>query len=346
MKDDILADDDFEKLLDSFINTSFDETEKPQKAVSTENVESNKTKESLMQFSPKVSEQAEPAEETDDDDDDDDDDGGLLKLSEQDQQISQEMNQQDLDENLLSTLSDAKKEAAAVDEQPELGNDESELAQAFVNFYTSVNRLSMRLLNEEYQCQFEIDDLYPNYKPSIGQILSDDLITGWRLLIKMFPNEVGKFPPSSTDEQFLSFAETLHDPDLQLAIISYVEILIDMESCELMYQAKFIKYQERHIKRIMYEEYLARKERQRKFTEALEKKHFPVDAERLISNYFRVAQKDLDGAFQALTTNPAIFSPIDFGKIKPRFFGLIKVSPKDGIRINTEMGNFLKRLKV
>ena len=144
----------------------------------------------------------------------------------------------------------------------------------------------------------------------------------------------------------MNFAETLHDPDLQLAIISYVEILIDMESCELIYQAKFVKYQERHIKRIMYEEYLARKERQQKFTEALEKKHFPVDAERLISNYFRVAQKDLDGAFQALTTNPAIFSPIDFGKIKPRFFGLIKVSPKDGIRINTEMGNFLKRLKV
>ena len=96
----------------------------------------------------------------------------------------------------------------------------------------------------------------------------------------------------------------------------------------------------------MYEEYLARKERQRKFTEALAKKNFPVDADRLISNYFRVAQKDVDGAYKALTTNPAIFAPIDFSKIKPRLFGLLKVTPKDGIRVNLEIGNFLKKLKV
>ena len=96
----------------------------------------------------------------------------------------------------------------------------------------------------------------------------------------------------------------------------------------------------------MYEEYLARKERQRKFTEALAKKNFPVDADRLVSNYFRVAQKDVDGAYKALTTNPAIFAPIDFSKIKPRFFGILKVTPKDGIRVNLEIGNFLRKLKV
>ena len=119
-----------------------------------------------------------------------------------------------------------------------------------------------------------------------------------------------------------------------------------MESCELGYQAKLIRYQETHIKKIMYEEYLARKERQQKFADALKKRNFPVDAERLISNYFRVAQKDFDGAYQALINNPAIFAPIDFSKIKPRFFGLIKVTPKDGIRINAEIGKFLKKLKV
>ena len=96
----------------------------------------------------------------------------------------------------------------------------------------------------------------------------------------------------------------------------------------------------------MYEEYLARKERQKKFIEALKKRNFPIDAERLITNYFRVAQKDFDGAYNALTKNPAIFAPIDFSKIKPRFFGLIKVTPKDGIRINEEIGKFLKKLKV
>ncbi|MBR1601192.1 MAG: hypothetical protein IJ677_06385, partial [Alphaproteobacteria bacterium] len=190
-----------------------------------------------------------------------------------------------------------------------------------------------------------IDDIYPNYKPSLGNYISMDLVNGWTVLSQIFPDDVGRFPVSSTDEEFLNFAETLQNQDLQLAVISYVEILIDMESCELTYLAKLAKYQEKHIKKIMYEEYLARKERQQKFTDAIKKKNFPIDAEKLISNYFRVAQKDIDGAYKALTTNPAIFAPIDFSKIKPRFFGLIKVSPKDGIRINIKIGNFLKKLK-
>ncbi|MBO6289736.1 MAG: hypothetical protein J6N45_05370, partial [Alphaproteobacteria bacterium] len=159
-------------------------------------------------------------------------------------------------------------------------------------------------------------------------------------------NDIGKFSPSSSDEEFLNFAEKLNNQDLQLAVISYVEVLIDMESCELSYQARLLQYREAHIKRIMYEEYLARKERQKKFVEAVKKRNFPIDAERLISNYFRVAQKDFDGAYKALTTNPAIFAPIDFSKIKPRFFGLIKVTPKDGIRLNIQIGKFLKKLKV
>ena len=122
--------------------------------------------------------------------------------------------------------------------------------------------------------------------------------------------------------------------------------MIDLEACELSYMAKLLRYQERHIKKILYEEYLARKERQQRFVDAVKKKNFPIDAERLISNYFRVAQKDVDGAYTALTTNPAIFAPIDFSKIKPRFFGLVKVTPKDGIRVNLEIGKFMKKLKV
>ncbi|MBP5353108.1 MAG: hypothetical protein J6Y91_05020 [Alphaproteobacteria bacterium] len=251
-----------------------------------------------------------------------------------------------LEQEMYAALDDARKIAEEEKNKPVLGNDESELAQAFVNFYTAVNNLAKTHLQQDFICNFSIDNLYPNYKPSIGQIISQDLINGWMLLVKMFPEEIGNFPSSSSDEEFLNLAEKLKNQDLQLAVISYVEILIDMEGCELSYRAKYLQYQEKHIKRIMYEEYLARKERQAKFTAALQQKNFPVDADRLISNYFRVAQKDVDGAFKALTTNPAIFAPIDFSKIKPRFFGLIKVSPKDGIRINMQIGDFLKKLKV
>lgn len=302
-------DDDFEKLLNNFINTGQNEEEE-EKEASENNIPS--TLDGLSETALKENDKA----------------------------------AQNIEREMLQAIGDAKKIAEEEKKKPVLGSDEAELAQAFVNYYTAVNNLTKSVLNQDFICQFSIDFLYPNYKPSIGKIVSEDLVKGWLLLVQMFPEEIGNFPTSSTDEEFLNLAEKLKNQDLQLAVISYVEILIDLEGCELSYQAKYLKYQEKHIKRIMYEEYLARKERQAKFTEALRRKNFPIDAERLISNYFRVAQKDVDGAFKALTTNPAIFAPIDFSKIKPRFFGLIKVSPKDGIRINMEIGNFLKKLKV
>lgn len=305
-KDLLNDEDDFEKLLNNFINSKDDDT--------SHNTESSST-------SP------------------------FIQLNEDDQKINQEMSNE-IEEDLAASLAAGKEEAIVSANQPNLGSDESELAQAFINFQTSVNKLSAEILKQKFESKFVIDDLYPNYKPSVGRLISADMVDGWLLLSKMFPNDIGKFSPSSSDEEFLNFAEKLNNQDLQLAVISYVEVLIDMESCELSYQARLIKYRESHIKRIMYEEYLARKERQKKFVEAVKKRNFPIDAERLISNYFRVAQKDFDGAYKALTTNPAIFAPIDFSKIKPRFFGLIKVTPKDGIRLNIQIGKFLKKLKV
>jgi hypothetical protein len=300
---DILDDeDDFEKLLNNFINNKTDGTE------------------------------------------DESDDSAFIKLSTEDEKADKQI-ANEIDQDLAASIAAGKEAAVEQANQPNLGCDESELAQAFINFKTSVNKLAGEKLKQKFECDFEIDDLYPNYKPSVGRILSNDMVNGWLLLAKMYPNDVGNFSPSSSDEEFLNFAEKLTNQDLQLAIISYVEVLIDMESCELSYQAKLIKYRETHIKRIMYEEYLARKERQQRFVEAIKKRNFPIDAERLVSNYFRVAQKDFDGAYKALTTNPAIFAPIDFSKIKPRFFGLIKVTPKDGIRLNIEIGKFLKKLR-
>lgn len=317
MADDVSFDeqDDFEKLLNSFINTKLDDVdteEQPKQA----------------QDASEISISAEDFE-----------------LSEQDAKVNADASRE-FEEDLAATFADAR---AAVEEDqnaPTLGSEESELAQAVLNFQNSIGNLAKSAATPCPEWIFSIDDLYPNYKPSNGIVLSGDLVDGWNFLCRLFPDTVGKFPVNSTDEEFLNFAETIRDQDLQLAVISYVEILIDMESCELSYQIKLAKYQEKHIKRIMYEEYLARKERQQRFVEAIQQRNFPIDAERLISNYFRVAQKDVDGAFTAVTTNPAIFAPIDISKIKPRFFGLVKVTPKDGIRVNLEIGKFMKKLKV
>ncbi len=89
-----------------------------------------------------------------------------------------------------------------------------------------------------------------------------------------------------------------------------------------------------------------RGERARKYVDAIERKKFPINAERLVHGYFKVASKDPEGSFQALTTNPAIFAPIEIDKIKPKFFGLIKPTPRDGLIFNRKIGDFLKKLKV
>ncbi len=336
MADDknIMNDDDFEKLLNDFINSGPD-VEKPDNKKQPDNKVRQAEKkaaefisDSFIEIKPETEEKTENyyPDFTDNSDTEPEEDADFKEVQ--------------------SALSDAKADFEEQENQPMLGTDESELAQAFINYSSSINNLSRVRLQKEFVPNFKIEMLYPNYKPSTGLVLSDDLVDGWLMLCKMFPQDVGTFPLKSTDEQFLNFAEKLSNQDLQLAVISYVEILIDLEACELSYMAKLLRYQEKHVKRILYEEYLARKERQQKFVTAISKQNFPIDAELLVTNYFRVSQKDVDGAFKALTTNPAIFAPIDFKKLKPRFFGLIKVSPRDGIRMNIKIGNFLKNLRV
>lgn len=230
--------------------------------------------------------------------------------------------------------------------QLNLGNDENELAQAYANFIDAIDSIAANNEIALPEFFFEPENLVPNYKPSSGRKIVADAMLCWDILFKAYPDKLTALNPSASDEEFLNFAESASDQNLQLAIISYVEILIDIENCELSYEEKRLKAQRRRIERQLYEEYQRRQEIRKKFIEEITKKRFPVDAERLVNNYFKTAAKDVEGAFKALTTNPAVYAPIEISKIKPRFFGLVKVSPKDGIRENHRLGEFLKKLKV
>lgn len=231
--------------------------------------------------------------------------------------------------------------AAAID----LGSDENELAQAYANFLDAVTAIANGSNIPLPDFFFEAENLQPNYKPSTGRKIVADAMLCWDILLKAYPDRLSSLNPSASDEEFLNFAESLTDQNLQLAIISYVEILIDIENCEICYEEKRLKAQRRRIERALYEEYLERQEKRKKFIEAICKKGFPVDAERLITNYFKNATKDVQGAYQALIKNPAVYAPIEISKIKPRLFGLIKPTPKDGIRENHRLGEFLRKLK-
>lgn len=228
----------------------------------------------------------------------------------------------------------------------ELGNDEMELAQAYANFIDAVSAIAAIHTIRVPEFEFSPKMMIPNYKPSIGKKIVSDATLCWDIMLQAFPSKLATLNPLSSDEEFLNFAESVPDQNLQLAIISYVEILIDIENCEITYEEKRLKAQRRRIERELYEEYQRRCERKAKFIEAIKKRNFPVDAERLITNYFRNSAKDAKGAYEALIKNPAIYAPIEINKIKPRFFGLLKVTPKDGIRENCRLGEFLKHLKV
>lgn len=225
------------------------------------------------------------------------------------------------------------------------GNDESELVQAYKNFIDAVSAIADQREINMPPLLFSPESLIPNYKPSLGKKVVADTLSLWDVLFEAFPEKLSSLNPNSTDEQFLNFAEGLSDQNLQLAIISYVEILIDIENCEISYEERRLKAQRKRIEKALYEEYQKRRERKERFIKAVAERNFPINAERLINNYFKTASKDAKGAYEVLTTNPSVYAPIENEKIKPRLFGLLKVTPEDGIRENHRIGAYLKKLK-
>ena len=235
--------------------------------------------------------------------------------------------------------------ADEVEEISKLNEHEFSLLRAYRNFMYAIETLCEEGGYEAPTRHVSEENLYPHYKKKAGVNVSHDILDGWDVLIQMFPNDMQNIQPNSSDDQLLDAAERCEDENLQLGLISYVETLIELEGCEIDYEARKIRFERKQLEKKIYEEHQRRIERAQCYIRAIQEKNFPIDAERLVNNYFRLSGKDPQGSFKALTTNPATFAPIDFGKMRDRFFGIIKVKPQDGIRINQKLGNFLRRLK-
>lgn len=187
--------------------------------------------------------------------------------------------------------------------------------------------------------------LLPRFRPSQVGIINRDIITAWEILIAAQPVRLSSLPSNASDEQILSFAEKTTDKNLQMALISYVESLIELDACEIAYNLRRVKYERLKIERDLYQEQQRRRDQMRKYIAAIKEQNFPIDAEMLVNNFFKTVRKDPDGAKKILESNPATFAPIQINKIPPRFFGMIKAKPEDGIKINKKLGRFLKNLK-
>ena len=223
---------------------------------------------------------------------------------------------------------------------------EQKLYTAYRNYVDSIQAIadSHNLSAPVFHIKAQV--LYPRYTPSLGNLISIDVLQGWDTMFEAFPDDIVKIKPNASDEELLDFAEQHTDENLQMAVVSYVEILFEIEGCEISYEKRLLEYEHKKIEEEIVAEHKKRGERARKYIKAIEKKKFPINAERLVNGYFKTASKDPEGSFKALTSNPAIFAPIEFDKIKPRFFGLIKPTPRDGLVYNRKIGNFLKKLKV
>ena len=226
-----------------------------------------------------------------------------------------------------------------------LASEERRLFQAYQNFISAITSCANRANLEAPKFTFTPKLLIPRFRPSRTSELNADVVNGWLLLIKAQPTRLSSLPQNPSDEQILNFAEKTTDTELQNALISYVETLLEIDACEIAYNLRKVKYQKRQIEKKIYEDQLARKEKTRKYIEAIRAKNFPIDAEKLVNNFFKTARSDPDSAKKILENNPSTFAPIQIDKIPSKCFGLIKPEPEDGYKINKKLGKFLKTLK-
>lgn len=226
-----------------------------------------------------------------------------------------------------------------------LQEEEEALFSAFQNFRNAIETMADQFKLKAPKFAVTEELLSPRYKPKVSAVFTDATLDGWDIILKAHGADLKDLKPDAGDDDILNFAEKEEDETLQLALISYVEVLIEIESCEIAYESRRIKAKKRWLEKKIIEEHEARQAKIKKYIALIEEQKFPINSERLVINYFKTARKDPDGAREILITNPATYSPIEVAKIPPRLFGLIKSKPEDGIKFNRIIGNFLKKLK-
>lgn len=132
----------------------------------------------------------------------------------------------------------------------------------------------------------------------------------------------------------------------QQVVLALLMILADMKTVQHKLALHKVKAHENvligEIRAIENSE----KELKRRFVSAIQRRGFPVNATKLVNNYFNMAKKDPAKAYKTLTTNPMYFSPIQTERLPKKFFGLFPPNPEDAVAINKKLAAFLKRLKV
>lgn len=128
-------------------------------------------------------------------------------------------------------------------------------------------------------------------------------------------------------------------------IQAYLDILVDLNMLNEKRKLKEAKAEAEQMIDEIREMEKDEEDLKNRFITAIERKKFPVDARKLITNYFTLAKKEPEKAYETLITNPLFFSPIQLEKMPKSFFGLGKPSTQDAQAVNKQLASFLKKLK-
>lgn len=149
-----------------------------------------------------------------------------------------------------TVLCDAIKE---VDKTDLLGQDERELAQCLVNLTSSYEKICKRNgIKPQDLFSLETLELYPYIKVSDLALLRKQ---GFRALLSVKDVDSSirdKFMEClDSDEQLLNVCEEVKDQDIQLFLISFVELNIDIESLEINFLNLLKAYRNNNLTPLM-----------------------------------------------------------------------------------------------
>ncbi len=132
----------------------------------------------------------------------------------------------------------------------------------------------------------------------------------------------------------------------QQILISYILIMLDMQIINEKLDLMDVEDEQKRIIEEIRETEEGERALKQRFIQAIERRRFPVNARKLINNYFNLSRKEPDKAYHTLITNPLYFSPIQMERLPKKFFGLVKPGPKDAAAVNKRLASYLKSLKV
>lgn len=190
---------------------------------------------------------------------------------------------------------------------------------------------------------------YLKYDAQEGMMddIADDLMLILPLIPEMQRILGSDLPLDDLLEEELDYIEDLENPSVgDQMVTAYLLCLADMEIMLKTSEARRVREEnEEYIEEIRNNE---NEERSLKkaFIDALKKEDFPVDAEKLINNYFNFSKKDAEKAYNILITNPLFYAPVQLEKMPKKFFGMIKAGSKEAKALNKKLASFLKKLKI